>query len=82
MSLDGDEGSKVRNHIETNHFKPVGIANKPGAAGTGMWAGDGLDATKLDSVAKALQVLANPSKAVPGSKATLDHVWLWVESET
>lgn len=79
MSLNRDTSSHVRNSIEKS-LGTIRLLKRPGKTAT--WEAGGLDPTALQTVARVLQTLSDPSK-VPGAdpRVTLDHVWLYVDQD-
>jgi hypothetical protein len=75
ISLDGDQGSAIRNNFE-ELFKECGIQN----TGTGVWetaAGEPVQiALKLQEI---ILTLANIDQSHPGDKSVnLDHLWMYI----
>ena len=74
FSLDRDDKSAIRNHLH----------GKLGAAGfqnskTGTWEATGPASQILPALRDALLVLENPSAAVSGATAVVDHVWFYLD---
>jgi Taurine catabolism dioxygenase TauD, TfdA family len=71
MSLNGDTGSKIRNHIESNHFTPAGISDaaRRSAAEVRLSPGDLL-------VVDDRRVLHGRRAIVPSSARRLRRLWV------
>lgn len=87
MSLNRDEGSRVRNKVEAVLTK-ARITQRQAVSGngqkvTGTWEGTGLSAAGLTAMENVLKLL----KGLPGSvknadkDVELDHVWLYVDCD-